>query len=128
MLEAARGLIDADEERREAGSLERLSAGLGTGGRGAAGLDEVLSVLVEQRVETLLLRPGFTAPGVVCSSCGWVGTRGRTCPVDGGELVEREDIVESAIERALTQSATVMVMRHHEDLGGHGDIAALLRW
>ncbi len=48
--------------------------------------------------------------------------------MDGGRVVERDDIVESAIERAVTQSARVMVMRHHEDLDGHGDIAALLRW
>lgn len=128
VLAAAAPAIEADERRLEAEALERLGAGLGTGGRAAGGLAEVLAMLVEQRVETLLLRPGFSAAGVECSSCGWLGVEAETCPVDGGELVAREDIVESAVERAVTQSGEVMVMRHHEDLDGHGGIAALLRW
>ena len=43
-----------------------------------------------------------------------------------GEPVD--DIVEPAIEKAIEQSATAMVVRHHDDLGPLGGIGALLRF
>jgi peptide subunit release factor 1 (eRF1) len=45
-----------------------------------------------------------------------------------GELQEREDVVEAAIEKAIEQSAEVLVLRDQPDLGPHGGIAALLRF
>lgn len=126
---AATGEIEAAERRREREKLDRLVEAVGTGGRGAAGLDDTLGALNERRVETLLLAEGFTAPGSVCSSDGFVAAQeGGTCPVDGGELVRRDDIVESAIELALGQSAEVLVVRHHDDLEEHGSIGATLRF
>lgn len=128
VLEAAAEPIAAEDRRRERETLDVLEQGLGTGGRGAAGLGAVLAALTEQRVETLLLAEGFAAPGVVCRSCGWAGVEADTCPVDAGELEPREDVVESAMERALTQSADVMTVHHHDDLDRHDGIAAVLRW
>lgn len=126
---AAAGEIEAAERRREREKLDRLLEAVGTGGRGSAGLDDTLGALNERRVETLLLAEGFTAPGSVCSSDGFVAAQeGGTCPVDGGELVRRDDIVESAIELALGQSAEVLVVRHHDDLEEHGSIGAILRF
>jgi peptide subunit release factor 1 (eRF1) len=126
---AAAGEIEAAERRREREKLDRLVEAVGTGGRGSAGLDDTLGALNERRVETLLLAEGFSAPGSVCSSDGFVATQeGGTCPVDGGELVRRDDIVESAIELALGQSAEVLVVRHHDDLDEHGSIGATLRF
>lgn len=126
---AAAGEIEAVERRREREKLDRLVEGVGAGGRGTAGLDDTLGALNERRVETLLLAEGFTAPGSVCSSDGFVAAQeGGTCPVDGGELVRRDDVVESAIELALGQSADVLVVRHHDDLRELGSIGATLRF
>ncbi len=126
---AAAGEIEAVERRREREKLDRLVEGVGAGGRGTAGLDDTLGALNERRVETLLLAEGFSAPGSVCSSDGFVAAQeGGTCPVDGGELVRRDDIVESAIELALGQSADVLVVRHHDDLAELGSIGAILRF
>jgi peptide chain release factor subunit 1 len=47
--------VEELERRREAEALERVRQGIGSGGRAAAGRDEVMSVLAEARVETLLL-------------------------------------------------------------------------
>lgn len=102
---------------------------MGTGGRGAAGLDETLAALNERRVETLLIDEGFSAPGSVSSGSGMLhAQREGTSPVDDSELVPREDIVESAIQSALAQSADVHVVRYHDDLGVHGSIGAILRF
>ncbi len=126
---AAAPLFEEDERRREREALDRVEQGLGTGGRGTAGLEDVLGVLNERRVEILLFSEGLATPGVVCQSCGWVGpAEVDACPVDGGELQRRDDVIESAVELALEQSAEVMVPHHHDDLERHGGIAAVLRF
>ena len=128
VLAAAAVQMEKEDTRREREALDRLDAGLGTGGRGAAGLDEVLAMLNERRVEILLIEQGLSAPGVVCPSCGWVGSEGSTCPVDDTPLEEHDDVIESAVQLAITQSAEVISVRHHDDLDGKGSIAAVLRF
>ncbi len=126
---AAAGEIEAVERHREREKLDRLVEGVGAGGRGSAGLVDTLGALYARRVDTHLLAEGFSARGSVCSSDGFVAAQeGGTCPVDGGELVRRDDIVESAIELALGQSADVLVVRHHDDLAELGSIGAILRF
>jgi peptide subunit release factor 1 (eRF1) len=97
--EAARA-IEAHEQARERELLDRLEQGLGAGGRAAAGVDEVLRLLEERRVDTLLLGEDLRASG---------------------------GVAERATELALDSSAGVVVVRHH-DLGPHDGIAALLRY
>jgi hypothetical protein len=48
--------------------------------------------------------------------------------VDDCQLEERDDVIENAVELAITQSAEVIAFRHYEDLDGKGSIAALLRF
>jgi peptide subunit release factor 1 (eRF1) len=128
VLDAASAQMENEDTRREREALDRLAEGLGTGGRGAAGLDEVLGVLNERRVEILMFEQGLNAPGVVCASCGWVGAEGATCPIDETTLDQREDIIETAVQLAITQSAEVIPIHHHDDLDGRGSIAAVLRF
>jgi peptide chain release factor subunit 1 len=128
VLAAAGERMEAEDRRRERAALDRLAEGLGTGERAAAGLDDVLDALNQRRVEVLLFEQGFSAPGVVCQSCGWTGSEASTCPVDDSEVEERDDIVENAVQLALTQSADVIPVRHHDDLDGKGSIAAVLRF
>jgi peptide chain release factor subunit 1 len=128
VFEAARPMIEQDDRRRERDALDALEAGLGTGGRAAAGVEEVLAVLNERRVQTLLYDEGFSAPGVQCRSCGWIGASAASCPVDDGELEERANVVEPAIELTLEQSAEVMVVRHHDTLAQRGSMGAVLRF
>lgn len=128
VLEAAAVHMEKEDTRREREALDRLDAGLGTGGRGAAGLEEVLGVLNERRVEILLIEQGLTAPGVCCPTCGWVGADGSNCPVDDAPLAQRDDIIESAVQLAITQAAEVISVRHHDDLDGRGSVAAVLRF
>jgi hypothetical protein len=125
---ASQPLFEADEAKRERAALDRLAERLGAGGRAAAGLEDVLAALNERRVETLLLADGFTAAGVVCPADGWLGVGERRCPLDGTAVQQRDDIVESAVEAALAQSAEVLTVRHHDDLDRRRGIAALLRF
>ena len=128
---AATPVIEEADRRREREALDRVVEGVQRGGRAAAGLDETLGVLNERRVETLVLGSGFTASGKWCPECGSVYSDNgeANCPADGTALQERDNIVESAVELALVQSADVLVMHHFRDeLEPHGSIAAVLRF
>src|SRR3954468_15599925 len=119
---AAQTAITAHIMRSEREALDRLQQGVGTGGRGAAGIAEVLDALNQARVETLLISENFRASGRVDFQAGLLLPEGA----ESGEPVE--DIVEPAIEKAIEQSATPMVVRHHTDLEPLGGIGAVLRF
>src|SRR3954468_4578918 len=132
VLEAVRAVMDAHLALTERELLERFTAERATDGRAAEGVEAVLPALVEQKVETLLVREGAGAPGVKCVTCGWMGPAGvERCPVDDTALDAVENVVEPAIQSALQQSATVHVVR--EPYGEDGErlaapLAALLRY
>ena len=129
VLAAAAPCFEAADRARERTALDRLAQGVGAAGRGASELGAVLEALNERRVEILLYEEGFDAPGVACPEHAWLGPEGiDRCPVDG-EAPERVDsIMESAVESALAQSAEIVVVRHHEDLGPLGRVGAVLRF
>ena len=121
--------ITAIARQREDAALARLAEGFGTNGRAASGLADVLVAVHEQRVEVLLVDRGYKEPGVACPQCGFLGGTGFSeCPADGTPTERREDVVEAAIERAITQSADVHVLRDRPELASHGHIAAILRF
>ncbi len=74
------------------------------------------------------VRAGPDAPGVVCPSAAGSAPTASTCPVDETPLEQREDIIENAVQLAITQSAEVIPIHHHDDLDGRGSIAAVLRF
>ena len=69
-----------------------------------------------------LISENFRASGRVDFEAGLL----LPARVEQGEPVE--DIVEPAIEKAIEQSATAMVVRHHDDLVPLGGIGAVLRF
>jgi len=121
--------IEAARAERDDRALARLAEAFGTNGRAASGLSDVLIATHEQRIETLLVDQGYRAPGVVCPQCGWLGGKGFSeCQADGTPVERRDDIVETVIERVITQSAEVHVLRDRPELASHGHIAAILRF
>src|SRR5215216_244805 len=104
---------------REREALDRLAQGVGSGDRGAAGLAAVLAAVNEARVEVLLVARGLSAAGVCDPATGLLYARVEDVP-DGATATPVVDIVEKAIEKAIEQSADVMGIRHHDDLGPLG--------
>jgi peptide chain release factor subunit 1 len=96
---ATRTAIDAFQARAEREALDRLAAGVGRDTRGASGMRAVRDALEQARVEILLVDEDFDAPEL-------------------GEV----------LEKAITQSAKVMVVHHHDDLAVHGGVGAVLRF
>jgi peptide subunit release factor 1 (eRF1) len=114
--------IEAHARKHEREALDRLVENVGRGGRGAAGIAQVLDALNQARVETLLIAENFRAGGRRDFEAGLL----LPPDADAGEPVE--DIVEPAIERALEQSASAVVVRYHDDLVPLGGIGAVLRF
>jgi peptide chain release factor subunit 1 len=99
-VQAAAGqVVERHVAQAEREALDRMQQGIGRGDRGVSRPDAVMKALEEARVEILLLAEDFDAP----------------------ELDE-------AVEKAITQSAQVLVVRHHDDLVMHGGIGAVLRF
>ena len=94
------------------------------------GIDAVLGALNERRVEVLMLDEQFSGvAGAQCVVCGLLATEGETCPADGAEMIQLEDLTDAAIELAVQQSAEVVAVRHQRDtLDDLGGAAALLRF
>lgn len=116
------------QREREAAVVERLRTAVGTGAGGVAGLAGVLDALVARRIDTLVVSDGFEAPGWRCPGCAWVGTVGRRCPVCGNTMEAVADVVEEAVEDALTQACRVAICRDNADLDVLGRVGALLRY
>jgi len=126
---AARPVIEEHERGAERTALDRLQQGVGAGGRGVSGLDDVLGVLNERRVETLLIEERFQMPGTKCPQCGSLFSDNvASCPADESPTEPFDDIVEEAVELAVAQSADVVIARHHDDLEQMGGIGAVLRF
>jgi peptide chain release factor subunit 1 len=123
---AVADVLDDYTARQEREALDRLIEGVGRGTRGAAGLAAVLEALNEARVDTLLVADGFQAHGLRDPATGLV------YPEDGapaaGPLEPVEDVGEAAVEKAIEQSARVLRVSHHDDLGPLGGIGAVLRY
>jgi peptide chain release factor subunit 1 len=119
--EAARAIED-HTRKSEREALDRLVEAVGRGGRGAAGIAQVLDALNQARVETLLIAENFRAGGRRDFQAGLLLPE----DADAGEPVD--DIVEPAIEKALEQSANPLVVRYHDDLQPLGGIGAVLRF
>ena len=122
-------MVERAERERERDLVARIEEGLGTVGPAAAGLDEVLSTLEQQRVAVLLVPEEGSLQSGLCPTCGRRSTDGgRTCPFDGPPLAP-VDAIEQVVEETARQAAQVVMVRdHHEWLRNHGGIAALLRW
>jgi peptide subunit release factor 1 (eRF1) len=91
------------ERRHEREVLDRLAERLGRGDRAVAGAADVLAMLEQARVETLLYDAEFDPPDPA--------------------------VLEKAIEDTIAQSAEVLPVRHHAgELREHDDIAAVLRF
>ena len=120
-------VIERDERERERHWLDRLQSGVGRGSGAVAGLADTLAALNEQRVEVLLVQDGFRAEGWVSPKADFLAAEPGGSPT-GEELQKRDDVIESAMERALEQSAEVVVVRRHPDLQAQGSVGAVLRF
>jgi len=121
--------VEAEVEReRDAALVERLRGAVATARRGVAGLGATLTALNERRVERLLVSKGFARQGWRCPQSGALAKVGPTNPANGVTMERVDDVVEEAVEEALTQGLGVTICVGNADLDVLGQIGALLRY
>jgi len=126
--DAAMQVEMAVERRKEAMLITRLRDAVGSGKRGVAGLKATLQSLAERRADILFVSDGYRESGWRCDRCGYLCHKGPTCPVDGAKMSRVDDIVEEAVDVALSQSCKVEICSDNADLDVMGRIGALLRY
>lgn len=118
-------------EREEDGKLiEEMITAARKGGLAATGLTDTLYRLHEGRVRIMLVMEGLSAPGHVCSSCGYVSAEDAPkCLFCGGEEMHPvEDAVEYAVYTAVKTGVKVDAVEESRPLEEAGGIGAILRY
>jgi len=119
--------IALEEERELVNSVITAAS---KGGNGVTGLADSLYALQQGRVRELLVDEGYSAPGHVCPSCGYVMIEDvASCPFCSHEGMQPiEDVVNWAIQKAVQTGADVNIVRGSEELKAAGHVAAVLRY
>jgi peptide chain release factor subunit 1 len=117
------------ELRREAKLVDSVITETAKGRMGVLGLDDTLEMVREGRVQSLLIRDGYRAPGYVCEGCEYLVTQVmETCPFCGASFKEIPDAVETAVRQVMQQGADVEVLHPEQGFGEGHNIGALLRY
>lgn len=116
------------DRRREAQLVDRLRDAIGAGQRAGSGLGPVLRALHERRVEQLVVSAGYSEAGWRCDTCDALAPVGPTCPACSASMHRVVDVVEDAVEDALTQRLRVTFCAENADLDVLGRIGAFLRY
>lgn len=122
VLVAARRLLDELADRREREAVDELRRRAGADDRGVVGLQATLAAVADKRVARLLVDADLHAPGSECPACGHLDVPVDRCARCGTVTLAIDDVVDVAIDRSVTQHATVEPCRTGalDDLGGIG--------
>jgi peptide subunit release factor 1 (eRF1) len=97
---------------------------------GVVRLDPTLRAIQDGRVQTLVIRDGFRAPGFRCRGCGYLTAARPTgaCPFCGKDFDDIADAVELAVHKVMSDGGEVEVVGRHAALERVGSIGAFLRY
>ncbi len=120
---------DAAELKREKKLVDAMITGASKGRGGTLQLEDTLGAVRSGRVQTLILRDGFRAPGYQCLGCEYVTVEKLDlCPFCGGVFKQLPDAVEEAVRQVLAQGGDVEVLHDPQLVGSFENIGALLRY
>lgn len=117
------------EHRREVTLVEALVTSALKGRGGVLGLEDTLGALHEGRIQNLIIRDGFRAPGYRCTSCGHLSSLPMSsCPFCDGATEQIPDAVETAVHQVMASGGDVDVLHNGQNVKGFDKIGALLRY
>lgn len=131
VMETAMEVGSKAERRREARLVDAIITASAKGRGGVMSLDPTLSAVREGRVQTLVLRDGFRAPGYRCEGCGYLTAHElESCPYCGGDFSKIPDAVEEAVRQVMNFGGEVEVLHNdgNSDTLKFDNIGALLRY
>lgn len=117
------------EERHEEELVNSVITAAAKRRGGVTGLDETLKAVHDGRVQTLVVRDAYRAPGYQCTGCGYLTAQAlAACPFCGKMLAQIPDAVELAVRNVIQQGGDVEFLQTpgaREKLDG---IGAILRY
>ncbi len=117
------------ERQREERLVDTLVTNAAKGRGGVVNLDDTFSAIREGRVQTLVIREGYRAPGTRCVSCGYISAvELEYCPFCGGGCETITDAVELAVHQVMKSGGEVEVLQTDQAVGTFKQIGALLRY
>ncbi len=129
VLEKALEAGQEAEAHREQKLVKNLINSAAKGGNAVTGIEETLSAVNDNRVQTLVIADGFRKIGYYCSSCErlMMNPNGG-CEGCGGEPERIRDVVEMAITNVLRRKGSIEVVHVNGEFEDAGNIGALLRY
>lgn len=129
ILEKAMQVGEEAELRKEIKLAEQVVTNAAKDQGGVLGLDDTLKAVHDGRVQILIIREGFRAPGCRCTGCGNLSAyRMKTCPFCSGTCEEIPDAVELAVRNVMKFGGEVEVLHREQVVGQFDQIGALLRY
>jgi peptide subunit release factor 1 (eRF1) len=129
VLDRAMQIGQQAEYNYEEQLVKKVVTSSAKGRGGVMGLEDTLSAVHEGRVQILVLREGYRAPGFRCLGCGYVTTQMLSaCQFCGGEFENIPDAVESALHKFMLTGEDVNVLFQDHLIPGFENIGALLRY
>jgi peptide chain release factor subunit 1 len=129
VLEKAMAVGAEAEGHRQERLVDTVVANAAKGRGGVLDLEDTLASVHEGRVQTLVIRDGFRAPGFCCNSCGYLSSKEMdTCPFCAGNSEKIPDAVELAIHQVIQSGGDVEVVHSTHTQAAFDQIGALLRY
>jgi peptide subunit release factor 1 (eRF1) len=111
VLEKALEIGQRAEQQREVELVEQMITAAAKGERGVVRLDETLEAVHAGRVQTLIVRDGYRAPGYQCQGCGYLTAQAlETCPFCGASFQQIPDAVELVVRKVLESGGEVEIV------------------
>jgi peptide chain release factor subunit 1 len=129
VLHKALEIGKAAEQRREEHLVATVINGAAKHRGGVISLNDTLNALRDGRVQTLIIRDGFQAPGYRCSGCSYLTANyTENCPFCGATFESIPDAVELAVHEVMKLGGDVEVLHDGEISERFGHIGALVRY
>ena len=129
ILARVSAIEDTQSREEQEQLLESLGPELETGKTFVGGLDDVLAMLNQRRVDLLLVEEGYHEQGKHCDVCNTLEFGEEHCPACGQRAEKVSNVVEEAKELAIRQDALVRTIPlGHPAMAQAGHIAARLRY
>lgn len=126
--ENAINLLRAANQDRENRLVNMLITGHAKGNNATIGLDDTLQAISEKRVQTLIISDGLRTPGYIQEESGFVVANLARSPLSDRELIEVDDVIDSAVALTMSQGGNVEVIADNPELEGVGRIGAILHY
>lgn len=120
--------LEADR-KREAQLLNMIVTSAAKGHGGVVDLEDTLNALHDGRIQVLVIREGYRAPGFRCEGCSYLTSEKISeCPFCGNVFEKIPDAVELAVSRVLRSGGDVEVIRSSNIHTDFKDMGATLRY